>query len=233
MSRSEHLFKKTVLRLKLPVMFFRLNVLLIFLLALNLGAQELPFDWRDEGPKWAIKTNLLTPFVGEFSLSGEYKFNSSYTLEVGAGLLTRNYIASSSSGVPLLGGGAGGCYECDYNLNVSLFLRGRYFISGKSYDGGFLGLLIHRKPFDGRISIQGIESGFQETASELGLFFGMQGTYWNNVLVEYYFGTSVRMVDFDRPFYDFTDPEPVVFRETISETGLGLFFGVQVGGLFN
>lgn len=197
-------------------------------------AHAQPFDQAGTGTTgapWAVKTHLLSPLVGEVSISAEYVLAKSYSLELGLGRLTRNHIASST-GVSVLGGGSGACDACDYNVNLSWFLRGRYFFSGQALDGAFLGALLHHKPFNGTRTLQGVTAPFEELSTDLGFLFGMQGTYAQHLLVEYHFGASMRMVSYDRPFFDFSGPDPVVFRETVSETGLGLFFGLMLGYRF-
>lgn len=206
------------------------TIILVFTLSLSTQGFGQSFELTERGNlRWAVKTNVLSPFIGEFPLSVEYAFRRPYTFEGGLGLLTRNYISSASNGVPLLGGGAGGCNDCDYNLNMSLFGRGRYFFSGCAYDGGYVGMLVHYKPFDGSLTKQGVTSEFSEVASELGFFFGSQSTHADWLLIDYYFGASIRSIDYDRPFFDLTGQEVQVFRETKSETGMGLFFSVMLG----
>lgn len=208
-----------------------LRVLLVLGAIFPVQAQSQPFEQAAIHSPWAIKTHLLSPLVGEISISAEYAFNTHYSLEFGLGRLTRNHIASST-GVSVLGGGSGACDACDYNTNLSWFLRGRYFFSGQALDGAFLGALLHHKPFNGTRTLQGVTAPFEELSTDLGFLFGMQGTFAQHLLVEYHFGASMRMVNYDRPFFDFSGPNPVVFRETVSETGLGLFFGLMVGYRF-
>ena len=211
---------------------FRILWMLLLLLEIQqMQAQVQPNNSPEMNAPWALKTHLLSPLVGEIALSAEYSLSKKYSMELGFGRLKRNLIASST-GVSVLGGGSGACDACDYNTKLSWFLRGRYFFSGQALDGAFLGALLHHKPFDGTRTLQGITAPFEEYTTDLGFLFGMQGTYAKHLLVEYHFGASVRMVNYDRPFFDFSGAEPIVFRETVSETGLGLFFGLMVGYRF-
>ena len=180
---------------------------------------------------WVVKLSPLSALVGEFPISAEYALGNRYTVEAGIGILTRNYIASTTGEAPLLGGGAGGCEFCDYNANISWFVRARLFLTGMPYSGGYIGATVHRKPFDGSISVNSLMAPFAESATDLGFFFGLQSTHSEWFLLDIYFGAAVRMVNFDRPFFDFSGSEPIVLRETLSETGLVLSFGVQVGVL--